>query len=388
MKIFNIHNIKKFILTFINVIFIFLKTSIIYRTNPLSKFIFFYFPVKAYQKNILELIENLNKKSNVFPYIIYNSFSSEELKKSENALFLDLGYLRFIPFYNFFLSRISFIFSSYVNYVFLSKAKNVYISHDIYDTPMVNKKDEKKLFIELSKLDYIFVSSNIAKIYFKKKFKKYIKKNFDVEIINTGYLKLDHVSRELKNIKEKEDSILLAPTARRHYKKFNLSLNLNKLVTFLLNKNFKVIYRPHPMDLTNKGELYETQETIKKFQDHENFTIDILPSYLKSYSKSFILITDFSGTAYTFSFSQNKPVLFYSNINNIIKKDFKNLYYFNDRKKIGFTVNNLNDLFNKLNKIKNNKNLFKNRIKKLKKKRIENFGMSLKITKKQIEKII
>ena len=33
---------------------------------------------------------------------------------------------------------------------------------------MVNKKDEKKLFIELSKLDYIFVSSNIAKIYFKK----------------------------------------------------------------------------------------------------------------------------------------------------------------------------------------------------------------------------
>ena len=388
MKIFNINNIKKFILTFSNVLFIFLKTSTIYRKNPLSKFIFFYFPVKAYQKNILELIENLNKKSNVFPYIIYNSFSSEELKKSENALFLDLGYLRFIPFYNFFLSRISFIFSSYVNYVFLSKAKNVYISHDIYDTPMVNKKDEKKLFIELSKLDYIFVSSNIAKIYFKKKFKKYIKKNFDVEIINTGYLKLDHVSRELKNIKEKEDSILLAPTARRHYKKFNLSLNLNKLIKFLLNKNFKVIYRPHPMDLTNKGELHETQETIKKFQDHENFTIDILPSYLKSYSKSFILITDFSGTAYTFSFSQNKPVLFYSKINNIIKKDFKNLYYFNDRKKIGFTVNNLNDLFNKLNKIKNNKNLFKNRIKKLKKKRIENFGMSLKITKKQIEKII
>ena len=388
MKIFNILNIKKFILTFINVLFIFLKTSIIHRKNPLSKFIFFYFPVKAYQKNILELIEKLNKNSNVFPYIIYNSFSSEELKKSENALFLDLGYLRFIPLYNFFLSRISFIFSSYVNYVFLSKAKNVYISHDIYDTPMVNKKYEKKLFIELSKLDYIFVSSNIAKIYFKKKFKKYIKKNFDVGIINTGYLKLDHVSRELKNIKEKEDSILLAPTASRHYKQFNLSLNLNKLIKFLLNKNFKVIYRPHPMDLTNKGELHKTQETIKKFQDHKNFTIDILPSYLKSYSKSFILITDFSGTAYTFSFSQNKPVLFYSNINNIIKKDFKNLYYFNDRKKIGFTVNNLNDLFKKLNKIKNNKNLFKNRIKKLKRKRIENFGMSLEITKKQIEKII
>ena len=388
MKVFNLYNIKKLILSFISVIIIYIKTSVHYRKNPLTKFIFFYFPVKAYQKNILELIERLNKNSKIIPYIIYNSFSSDELKKSDNALFLDFSYLRFIPFYNFFLSKINFIFSSYVNYIFLPKAKNVYISHDIYDTPMVNKKDEKKLFIELAKLNYIFVSSNIAKMYFIKKFKKYLKKKLKVQIINTGYLKLDHVYKELKNLKVKEDSILLAPTASNHYKESNLSLKLNNLIKFLLEKNFKVIYRPHPMDLTKKGNMHKTEETIRKFQDYKNFTIDLLPSYLKSYSKSFILITDFSGTAYTFSFSQNKPVIFYSNINNTIKKDFKNLYYFNDRKKIGFAVNNLNDLLKNLNKIRNNKNLLKNKIKKLKKKRIENFGMSMKITKKQIENII
>ena len=388
MKIFNIYNIKKLILSFISVIVIFVKTSIRYKKNPLSKFLFFYFPVKAYQNNILELVGKLQKNSNIIPFIIYNSFSSDELKKSKNALFLDMNYLRFIPFYNFFLSRINFIFSSYVNYIFLSKTKNVYISHDIYDVPMVNKKVEKKLFTELSKLDYIFVSSNIAKLYFIQKFKEYLKKKIKVQIMNTGYLKLDHVCRELKNIKVKEDSVLIAPTASIHYKKFNLSLNLNKLIKFLLDKNFKVIYRPHPMDLTKKGNTIKTEDTIRKFQDNKNFTTDLLPSYLKSYSKSFILITDFSGTAYTFSFSQNKPVIFYSNINNNVKKDFKNLYYFNDRKNIGFTVNNLNELFKKLNKIKNNKDLFKRKIKKLKKKRIQNFGMSLKITKKQIENII
>ena len=388
MKVFNLYNIKKLILSFISVIIIYIKTSVHYRKNPLTKFIFFYFPVKAYQKNILELIEKLNKNSKIIPYIIYNSFSSDELKKSDNALFLDFSYLRFIPFYNFFLSKINFIFSSYVNYIFLPNAKNVYISHDIYDTPMVNKKDEKKLFIELAKLNYIFVSSNIAKMYFIKKFKRYLKKKLKVQIINTGYLKLDHVYKELKNLKVKEDSILLAPTASNHYKESNLSLKLNNLIKFLLEKNFKVIYRPHPMDLTKKGNMHKTEETIRKFQNYKNFTIDLLPSYLKSYSKSFILITDFSGTAYTFSFSQNKPVIFYSNINNTTKKDFKNLYYFNDRKKIGFAVNNLNDLLKNLNKIRNNKNLLKNKIKKLKKKRIENFGMSLKITKKQIENII
>ncbi len=388
MKVLNIYNIKKLVLSFVSIINIYLKTSIAFRKNSSTKFIFFYFPVKAYQNNILELIEKLNKNSNIIPYIIYNSFSADELKKSNNALFLDLSYLRFIPFYNFFLSKINFVFSSYVNYIFLPKAKNVYISHDIYDTPMVNKKDEKKLFLQLAKLDYIFVSSNIAKLYFIKKFKKFFKKKIKVQIINTGYLKLDHVCRELKNLKMKEDSILLAPTASRHYKESNLSTNLNDLIKFLLEKNFKVIYRPHPMDLTKKGNKIETEETIKKFQNEKNFTIDLLPSYLKSYSKSFILITDFSGTAYTFAFSQNKPVIFYSNIKNNVKQDFKNLYYFNDRKKIGFIVNNLNDLSKKLKKIRNNKNLFKNEIKRLKKRRIENFGMSLKITKKQIENII
>ena len=362
-----------------------------YKKNRLSKFIFFYFPVKAYQKNIIELVSKLNKNDNTFAYLVYNSSSSKELELEKNSFFVDLGYLRFIPFANFLLSKINFIISGYVNYIFLPNAKNIYISHDIYDTPIVNKNIEKKLFRELLRLDYIFVSSNISKIYFMDKFKEYfgLKKESNLKIINTGYLKLDHIFRLLKKKNHKKDHILIAPTASNAYKKINLSSKLVEIIQFLIDKKYQVIYRPHPMDLTKKGNYDITQNIRDKFEKYKNFSLDLSSSYLESYSKSFTLITDFSGTAYTYSFSQNKPVLFFSmSKKKIPNKEFKKLYYFNDREKIGFVINNFNDLDKKLNMIKKNKNLFKQKINKLKKIRIKHFGNSLNITKKNIEKIL
>ena len=175
MRIFKLKNVKSLILTFINVLKIFIISFYRYNQSSSSKFIFFYFPLKAYQENLIELVKLLNIKNNVYVYIIYNSLASDELKLKKNSLFIDFGYLRFIPFSNFFLSKINFLISSYVLYVFLPNTKNIYISHDIYDAPMVNEKIEKKLFKQLSKLDHIFVSSLIVKKYFQQKLKKICK---------------------------------------------------------------------------------------------------------------------------------------------------------------------------------------------------------------------
>ena len=41
-----------------------------------------------------------------------------------------------------------------------------------------------------------------------------------------------------------------------------------------------------------------------------HYGIDLSNSYLKSYSKAKVMITDFSGTAFTFAYSTLKPVLF------------------------------------------------------------------------------
>ena len=143
------------------------------------------------------------------------------------------------------------------------------------------------------------------------------------------------------------------------------------------------------MDLTKKGNNLLIQNIIEKFKNFTNFTFDTTTSYLDSYIKSEVLITDFSGTAYTYAFSKEKPVIFYSNNKEYkIINDLKNLYYFKDRNKVGYVVDNFNDLNKKLKIIQKNSNILKVQIKKIRKERIEHFGNSLNITKKQIKNLL
>ena len=72
--------------------------------------------------------------------------------------------------------------------------------------------------------------------------------------------------------------------------------------------------------------------------------LDTNSSYLESNSKSKFLLTDFSGTAYTYAFSTLKPVIFYSpHDNNLLKtENDSDLSFFKDREKfIKFRLLNL-----------------------------------------------
>ncbi len=149
-----------------------------------KKIIMFYFPVKIYQENLFDLIKLLEKKNNVF--LVYNSSSINEIKNHSNSFFLDFDLIKYIPFANFFLKDIKIFLSSYIVYVYPPKSKNIYISHDIYDAPMVNKNLERKIFLRINKLDYIFLSSKISVDYFKSQFKKF-KIRYNPKLINTGY---------------------------------------------------------------------------------------------------------------------------------------------------------------------------------------------------------
>ena len=185
-NIMNLSNISSFVFTFVNTIKIYLLT-IYYNNN----YVIFYFPVKAYSKNITDLNNKLIKYENVKTLLLYNRESRTEISHLNNSLFLDFGFLKFIPFSNFFLKNIKLFISSYVNYVFPPNSKNIYICHDISDAPMVNKKIEKKIFSALSKVHYIFLSSEHVVNYFNKKFKHYKIHEKAPQLINTGYLKLD-----------------------------------------------------------------------------------------------------------------------------------------------------------------------------------------------------
>ena len=136
---------------------------------------------------------------------------------------------------------------------------------------------------------------------------------------------------------------------------------LEYLITSLIKKNYRVIYRPHPSNVKEKKVL----TLVKKFENIKNFKFDTSSNYFKTYSSSNIMITDISGTAYTYAFFTKNPVFFYSPNEKIIKNSYyNNLNYFKDRHKIGKVFSKTEFMIIFLQRNKNNKfkNVFKRNI--------------------------
>ena len=374
-NLINLNNISSYLITFINTIKIYFLTGNYKNDNH----IIFYFPVKAYSKNIVDLKYKLEKHKNIKAFLLYNKESKSEISFLDGSLFLDFSYLKFVPFRNFFLKNIQLFISSYVNYVFPPNSKNIYICHDISDAPMVNKKIEKKIFSALSKLHYIFLSSENVVNYFSEKFMYYKINKKPPILFNTGYLKLDNVIKNIKKLNNDCNQILLAPTYSKQLSKYNMTNKIDEIIMKLINNGYKLIYRPHPLDLTKKGNQGLVRFIRKKYEKYNNFKIDISSSYLKSYSQAKLLITDFSGTAYTFSYSTLKPVIFFSpNEKDLNKETLKNLYYFKDRKNVGVVNTKLKKMQTDIEKLLRLKAKYRSKIFKLRKKRILHINNSLK----------
>tara|TARA_B100000780_G_scaffold267290_1_gene224223 strand:+ start:532 stop:1650 length:1119 start_codon:yes stop_codon:yes gene_type:complete len=355
---------------FINLLITFKKIF-----NQDLKIIFFYFPVKSYQNNILELIDEIRKEKNLEVILAYNKGSSKEVKNYDKAFFLNLGYLKYIQNIDIFLS-------SYIVYEFPNSLNKIYINHDIYDAPWVNPEIEKKLINILVRYDYVFLSSDISISDLKKKINQHpdIKSNKNkISLINTGYLKLDHVYQNLKKNNSAEESILLAPTLSSLLTDYNLDKFVDSIIEEILkNDKFKLIYRPHPGDLINKEKKLVIKNIYEKYRNQSNFSLDDNSSYLDSYKKSKILITDFSGTAYTYAFSKLRPVIFFSkNEKKLIKSELNELFYFKDRGTVGKIIQNIDRLNEEIFSIEKLINYYSTEIDLLRSKRIKFFKMSI-----------
>ena len=366
---------------FINYLILFKKLF-----NKKLKVIFFYFPVKVYQDNILDLVNEIKKDKNIEVILGYNLVSAGEIKSLEKTFFINPGYLKFLKYIDIFLS-------SYVVYDFPKSLNKIYINHDIYDTPMVNVENEQNLINNLIKCNYIFLSSEISISALQAKIDQHthkIKVNKKPKLINTGYLKLDHVHKQINKEKFKEDSILLAPTLSSMFKEYNLDEFLDKIIKELLDNNdFKIIYRPHPGDKINRQKSLVIKNIFEKYQHNKRFSLDNNVSYLDSYKRSKILITDFSGTAYTYAFSKLRPVIFFSKSENkLIKSSLSELFFFKDRLNVGLISQNIDNLNKEIYSVNDQIKFFENKIRLLRSERIKFFKNSVEQNLINLKKIL
>lgn len=290
--------------------------------------------------------------------IFHCHISTQKNTSIRNYYFLKQKFLKYIFGINIYIC-------TYVSDVYPYNCKKIYIHHDIYDTPLVDQNLEKKLFIIFSNFDFIFTSSKKLALEFKKKFEKYCFKNYSTKIIKTGYLKLQYLFFKKKNYKIKNNNnIIIAPSHLMAFKKFNCAKDLVKIISILLKKTeFNIYLRFHPSNYDH----FMVNKIILKFAKFKRFFLDTSSDYFDSYINSKFMITDLSGTAYTYAFLTKNPVIFFSRNESELLKDsnYKNLDFFKNRKKIGRIVRNTDKILYSINSILRKKINYSNNIKKL-----------------------
>ncbi len=140
-------------------------------------------------------------------------------------------------------------------------------------------------------------------------------------LVESGYVKLDRIRELIKNNLKKNHQtdycVIIAPTWGDNAL---INFGCQELVQNLLENKFKVIMRPHRISET------EDQEHINqlkvRFDDHQNFFWAKDLAECTPYYDADVLITDWSGSAFSFALSHERPVLFIDLPKKVINKDF------------------------------------------------------------------
>ena len=127
------------------------------------------------------------------------------------------------------------------------------------------------------------------------------------KIVNSGYFFLDNLKKQANlNLKEHRN-ILFAPSW--NYNNKNLFDDYSeKIISNLLENNFKIILRPHPEHYKRSAKTLFKIE--KKFLKNKNFLLDKNFSNLKSLERAEILITDNSAIVFEYVFIFKRPILY------------------------------------------------------------------------------
>jgi hypothetical protein len=331
--------------TFLSIIKI--NIIIIYSKITHKKIIFFYHPKKLLTLNNVYYLEELFTDFNA-EYLVIYGHEVENLKNKNYHYFLQ-GYLMK------YLFNVDIFFSVNVCDKFTNKSIKIYMHHDISTAPLIDTNKEKQLTARLLNYDYIFVPEKKSQLMFQNLFLEHSdnsKKN--PNIMTVGYYKLDYLIKRIKSNENSEKYIVIAPSDYRHVEELTIFYDLRKIIKVLLfNTKYKIVFRPYPGNKNSDRVLKIKDE----FANEGNFIFDISDNYFDIYSNSACLITDISGTAFTFAYATGNPVIFYSKKENFLDTlGFSKLDYFNDRKKIGaiaVTPEVILNFIKKLAKLKN-----------------------------------
>ena len=142
-------------------------------------------------------------------------------------------------------------------------------------------------------------------------------------LVEAGYGQLEQLHRSyqtMEKVQRKRPKVLIAPS----WQPDNiLDSCIDEMLTALLGKGFQVVVRPHPEYM--KRYKPRMDAIVARWQGKEDLTFELDFSGNESIFNSDLLITDWSGTAYEFSFVTLKPAVFVDTTPKINNPDYEKL---------------------------------------------------------------
>ena len=213
-------------------------------------------------------------------------------------------------------------------------------------------------------------------------------------LVRCGYTHLDNLIKintiEGKSKKNSNQTqILLAPSWGKNGL---FDTKIEEIIEILLDSEYKVVLRPHPMSLKLSHKKIKSIE--KKFLANSNFKLEVDLSDFNSFLFSDVMISDWSGVALEFAFAFEKPILYIDVPKKIHNSKFEEIpeipIEVSIREKLGKIIlpSEIGSISNEIEKLKQRSPIIKNEIKNIRENKIFNVGNSGKISAKQIIKLL
>jgi len=357
--------------------------------DPNKKTVAICFTTQGYREHVGNIADKLQSKS--YNVIILLGGSNADEKEQQNMFYIPNSMLNSIDFVNVFISP------QIKPFDFLTfKGKVVHFFHDIHDSALPGGMENHYRLV--LGVDYYFLSSYFLTERLKHLItmgKKRIStvKEKEICLITGGYVKLDKNLEYFEKNRRKANALIYAPTLSPSEQLKEMKnvvathQHSGQIIKSILDNltEYDLIYRPHPHNL----QVTEIKNIAKKYSDHPRFYFnDNVDFYMDSYSKSALMITDMSGTAYTYAFTTLRPVVFFSPNEAEVKKIYSDFQYFIDRNKIGYVAQSVEEILEKIKFLLANKDEFSSRIKEYRNSSVYNIGKSEDYFVDNIEYII
>lgn len=359
------------------------KEKIKEHLDPQKKTVAVYFPDSAYRGQTGGILNKL-KAANHNTAVFVGSICHDEHEKAKNVYYGGHGIIEHMDFVDL------FICATYAHDL-PKNSKKVYFVHDIHDSPVSKEGDVLKMILEY---DYHFTPSTAVLDRIKKqigqaKAEGFLKEEKEIGLIPGGYIKLDQNLKLFKKHKKEAKVIIHAPTVVDSDIEDYACLprHSEKIVGALLENfpGYKIIFRPHPHTVNT----LVVSRIVKKFKNNPRFIFDNDPSfYMGNYAKSALMVTDFSGTAFTYAFTTLRPVVFFSHNEQNFQKNFGDFKFVQDREKVGRVANNIDELIANTKSALKGKNEFQSRTRKYRDSVIFNLGHAEKYFVENVDCIL